>query len=487
MAENPNNRLQKFNGSKSAIRPESWIKLYDFENNSLKEDEKIKNLMYYLTDSALEWYADEIISNPAIKRWEVVKEKLIQRFGSYNANPIVSASHRRLKREESIENYFQDKIRLLNQTHLTKEEKINLLTDGLPNDWKDLIVAAQPTDTTKWFHIAASIEQNRASIQFKPKNKIHLATKNNDNRKNVCPFWCPICSKKGIKIKHWVTDCEEYDPNYKKDRPNQNTSVKQVCGAPELLNVSEFPNDWKDLIVAAQPTDTTKWFHIAASIEQNRASIQFKPKNKIHLATKNNDNRKNVCPFWCPICSKKGIKIKHWVTDCEEYDPNYKKDRPNQNTSVKQVCGAPELLNLCKPLQRKLQRKGDQQKDEAKKEFVTNCKTMYRPGEYLTVDEKNIPFKGRCSFKQYLTNKPSRVKVIQTKLVAEIKSGRQTSDELVEAHAQVHDLKLQLAELKAKSTSPTAGQQKETSAAAPLGIQHQIGRDKKCNWGPPQI
>ncbi|UYV70291.1 K02A2.6-like, partial [Cordylochernes scorpioides] len=242
MAENPNNRLQKFNGSKSAIRPESWIKLYDFENNSLKEDEKIKNLMYYLTDSALEWYADEIISNPAIKRWEVVKEKLIQRFGSYNANPIVSASHRRLKREESIENYFQDKIRLLNQTHLTKEEKINLLTDGLPNDWKDLIVAAQPTDATKWFHIAASIEQNRASIQFKPKNKIHLATKNNDNRKNVCPFWCPICSKKGIKIKHWVTDCEDYDPNYKKDGPNQNTSVKQVCGAPELLNVITLTN-----------------------------------------------------------------------------------------------------------------------------------------------------------------------------------------------------------------------------------------------------
>ncbi|UYV74836.1 K02A2.6-like [Cordylochernes scorpioides] len=242
MAENPNNRLQKFNGSKSAIRPESWIKLYDFENNSLKEDEKIKNLMYYLTDSALEWYADEIISNPAIKRWEVVKEKLIQRFGSYNANPIVSASHRRLKREESIENYFQDKIRLLNQTHLTKEEKIHLLADGLPNDWKDLIVAARPTDATKWFHIAASIEQNRASIQFKPKNKIHLATKNSDNRKNVCPFWCPICSKKGIKIKHWVTDCEDYDPNYKKDRPNQNTSVKQECGAPELLNVSTLTN-----------------------------------------------------------------------------------------------------------------------------------------------------------------------------------------------------------------------------------------------------
>ncbi|UYV79843.1 hypothetical protein LAZ67_18000901 [Cordylochernes scorpioides] len=37
-------------------------------------------------------------------------------------------------------------------------------------------------------------------------------------------------------------NCEEYDPNYKKNRSNQNTSVKQVCGAPELLNVSTLTN-----------------------------------------------------------------------------------------------------------------------------------------------------------------------------------------------------------------------------------------------------
>ncbi|UYV75607.1 hypothetical protein LAZ67_13000728 [Cordylochernes scorpioides] len=30
------------------------------------------------------------------------------------------------------------------------------------------------------------------------------------------------------------------------------------------------------------------------------------------------------------------------------------------------------------------------------------------PGEYLTVDEKIIPFEGRCSFKQYFPNKPAK-------------------------------------------------------------------------------
>ncbi|UYV76649.1 hypothetical protein LAZ67_14001574 [Cordylochernes scorpioides] len=41
-------------------------------------------------------------------------------------------------------------------------------------------------------------------------------------------------------------------------------------------------------------------------------------------------------------------------------------------------------------------------------EYVTNCKPMYHLGEYLTVDENIIPFKGRCSFKQYLPNKPAK-------------------------------------------------------------------------------
>ncbi|UYV72570.1 K02A2.6-like [Cordylochernes scorpioides] len=145
------------------------------------------------------------------------------------------------KRQVVITDFFKKIIKVDKDFH--KRLKPTIVAESV--SLKNVVITRltfHPTDATKWFHIAASIEQNRASIHFKPKNKIHLATKNNDNRKNVCPFWCPICSKKGIKIKHWVTDCEDYDPNYKKDKPNQNTSVKQVCGAPELLNVSTLTN-----------------------------------------------------------------------------------------------------------------------------------------------------------------------------------------------------------------------------------------------------
>lgn len=36
------------------------------------------------------------------------------------------------------------------------------------------------------------------------------------------------------------------------------------------------------------------------------------------------------------------------------------------------------------------------------------CKTNYTPGEYLTINEMLIPFRCRCSFKQYIPNKPAK-------------------------------------------------------------------------------
>ncbi|UYV75481.1 hypothetical protein LAZ67_13000377 [Cordylochernes scorpioides] len=40
--------------------------------------------------------------------------------------------------------------------------------------------------------------------------------------------------------------------------------------------------------------------------------------------------------------------------------------------------------------------------------FVYNCKKLYTPGEYNTIDQKLIPFRGRCGFRQYMPNKPAK-------------------------------------------------------------------------------
>ncbi|XP_035214470.1 uncharacterized protein LOC118188202 [Stegodyphus dumicola] len=42
------------------------------------------------------------------------------------------------------------------------------------------------------------------------------------------------------------------------------------------------------------------------------------------------------------------------------------------------------------------------------KKFVENCKNVYSLGEYVTIDEKLEPFRGRCSFRQYILSKPAK-------------------------------------------------------------------------------
>ncbi|CAH1981464.1 unnamed protein product [Acanthoscelides obtectus] len=41
-------------------------------------------------------------------------------------------------------------------------------------------------------------------------------------------------------------------------------------------------------------------------------------------------------------------------------------------------------------------------------EFIQKCKGNYSPGEYLTVDEMLVPFRGRCSFKMFIPSKPAK-------------------------------------------------------------------------------
>ena len=38
----------------------------------------------------------------------------------------------------------------------------------------------------------------------------------------------------------------------------------------------------------------------------------------------------------------------------------------------------------------------------------SNCLKNYWPGPYLTVDERLVKFRGRCSFKVYMKSKPGR-------------------------------------------------------------------------------
>ncbi|UYV69327.1 K02A2.6-like, partial [Cordylochernes scorpioides] len=210
----------------------------DFPSND-SEDGQIR------TRNALEWFADEILSNASIKKWDTVKLKLIQRFGYKVESPIVAASKRRLKKEETVEDYFIDKIRLLNQTSLNNVEKLKMLTDGLPLDWKNYLVTAQPKDPSHWMQIAMEIEQNNNQIRQQQRSKTKVFNITTPTISKNCPYWCPICKKKGLYFKHWISDCKDYDPNYKDKLKHQatniTTDVKQTIADSLCIANTNFP------------------------------------------------------------------------------------------------------------------------------------------------------------------------------------------------------------------------------------------------------
>ncbi|UYV74269.1 K02A2.6-like, partial [Cordylochernes scorpioides] len=139
-----------------------WLNVFElgklFELHVTDED-KGKLFFYYLEGRALEWYADEI-AGTNIKQWVTIKQIFITRFGSSTATPLIDAQRRYLRRDESVNDYFQSKIRLLKQTSLSKVEQIQMLTEGLPAQWKISLAPIHFEDIETW------IAQQQADLRF---------------------------------------------------------------------------------------------------------------------------------------------------------------------------------------------------------------------------------------------------------------------------------------------------------------------------------
>ena len=131
--------------------------------------------------------------------------------------PLRLARHRHLKREETVDIYFNQKLRLLRQTSLNELEILQQLTSGLPLSWQLNIASAKPTNTSDWIKIAKQIELHKESFlserRHHPRPFPTFISEQPyiSNACNQIPL-CKICERLGQTNYHWHRLC----PNHKR-------------------------------------------------------------------------------------------------------------------------------------------------------------------------------------------------------------------------------------------------------------------------------
>ncbi|UYV84749.1 hypothetical protein LAZ67_X003306 [Cordylochernes scorpioides] len=86
-----------------------------------------------------------------------------------------------------------------------------------------------------------------------------------------------------------------------KGRKFDNVDMIQAESEATLRNLSK----------TAQPADPTKWIQVALSVEHNRQQSKLRNLFKPKVCTLSQQERSaSNCPFFCPICMKKRIKVK---------------------------------------------------------------------------------------------------------------------------------------------------------------------------------
>ena len=220
--------LAKFSGHKTVIRADLWLNLFEVITKGQDDSRRIFNFMAYLNDDALNWFASDIAPKLDDIKWPSVREKFIARFGPAIANPLVESQHRRLKATETVQQYYDDKMRVLRRVTLTEPDVVAQLTEGMPPQYRGYLLCANPQTAVSWLAVALQLEStirrsqpfNRPTQQFKlkPNARQNAATQSafvsarnsqnySRNSRNRPPTPCRHCTQAGETNYHWNRDC----------------------------------------------------------------------------------------------------------------------------------------------------------------------------------------------------------------------------------------------------------------------------------------
>ena len=242
--------FQRFAGAKTKIKITSWLSLLEVltVGQEITDDKKkICFLMQYLEDEALQFFADDIAPQMATITWDEVTNLLTTRFGERTIDPVLAASRRHWNRgNESVQEYYEDKMYLLRRTGLSEASMAEVLTDGMPFQFRNNLISATIPTTSDWLNKAVRLE---ASFNTKSKvdhpraiaAMVQGSQKPKSRSKRPPPGPCKFCkalNKTDEQANHWQSDCQN-KPSGSKNQKNyyaENLSSEQEANSTDHLN-----------------------------------------------------------------------------------------------------------------------------------------------------------------------------------------------------------------------------------------------------------
>lgn len=237
--------MSRYKGESSKVKIKAWTAVFENTFQHKDDAEKIRLMGQYLEDEALTWFAEEILER-GIKDWVAARKVLEDRFDATHVRPIVAAKDRLLGSDEKINDYYNEKMRLLRQTGLADLDMVALLTEGLPQYYRTPLISGSPSTPTAWLTLALQLEKSfkrnerykaplrpigsyQAFNQASSQQQVHHVQEKKKDKKveRKPPAPCKICKRKENKeLWHWHSDCPNKENSDPRGSPPTNESVQ---------------------------------------------------------------------------------------------------------------------------------------------------------------------------------------------------------------------------------------------------------------------
>ena len=285
-----------FTGSNPLIHVDDWIGLFTLVTKGFTDEQRIVALGRHVGGEAMRWLIRDIVPIHDQVTWQQVSARMITRFQRATHSFFNDAMDRELKANETIEEFFNDKRRLMALANIGEPNQVAALTRGIPHTlMRTQIAAAMPADTDAWLRVALVIEANvkrQSTRDFRddrrPNNRsrssgqqsLHVDdntsfTSSQPNRsrrsaddRRTAPRLdfsrppttpCPLCRAINRREFHWKKDCPNLRLiNANRDNSNgsnqpiansQNTSSASTAQTDQIMSISANDFIWFDLTV----------------------------------------------------------------------------------------------------------------------------------------------------------------------------------------------------------------------------------------------